>query len=162
MRHPNLIPECNVDTVFVEALGYRDPNHAPSVTQVCVILEKKSAKERAIGFIDSDKKMPAYLDQFKPIASSADVKLLQHSNKLQYLVIVMPAMDKFLFNLCQELGIDLTKYRLPTQYKAFQELTKKESIRRNNDFRNLLNAICQKNPPAIEKIKSWIPKYGGV
>jgi len=56
MRHPNLIPECNVDTLFVEALGYQSPNHAPSINQVCAILEKRGPHGRAIGIIDNDKK----------------------------------------------------------------------------------------------------------
>ena len=56
IRYPNLIPECNVDTVFVEALGYPGPNHAPSINQVCAILEKRGPQGKAIGFIDNDKK----------------------------------------------------------------------------------------------------------
>ena len=52
--HPNLIPECNVDTAVVEMLGYRRPNHAPSITQVSSILENKMMKRHAIGFIDND------------------------------------------------------------------------------------------------------------
>jgi len=59
IKHSFLVPECNVDTVFVEMLGYDEPNHAPNIHSVCSILENLPAKQSAIGFIDDDKKKPA-------------------------------------------------------------------------------------------------------
>jgi hypothetical protein len=159
IRYPNLIPECNVDTVFVEVMGYPEPNHAPSINTVCTILEKKKVNEKAIGFIDDDKKKPAYLAQFKVVERFGDVRLLKHGTKNQHLIIVSPAMDRFIFTLCTELEINLTNYDLPTRFADFLSKTKRDAIKRDAKFRNLLNTIRQRNPPKIAKILAWIDKH---
>ncbi|HWK07614.1 MAG TPA: hypothetical protein VNS58_28480 [Puia sp.] len=157
--YPNLIPECNVDTVFVEMLGYKNPNHAPSISQVSAILEKKKANQKAIGFVDGDKKMPKYFDQFEVLDKINNVRLLKHPNKDQYLVVVQPAMDKFIFSLCNSLGINLADYHFPRELKAFIGFTKKQSIKNDSNFKNLLNTISQKKCLEVAKIRSWITKY---
>lgn len=159
IQHPYLIPECNVDTVFVEMLGYPEPNHAANINQVCSALEKLSPNQRAIGFIDNDKKKPDYLDQFEPLDEVNNIQLLKHSGKSQYLVVAKPAMDMIVYDLCRNLNIDISKYKLPSAFKPFKERTKSVSIRQDKNFKNLLNTIKQKHPPEIEKIKSWIVKY---
>jgi hypothetical protein len=154
---PNLVPECNVDTVFVEMLGHKNPNHASSISEVSKTLE---GKINAIGFIDDDKRKPPFLLEFnQTIAQINKVRLLKHANKNLYLVAVKPAMDKFIFDLCKDLEIDLKNYGLPSELKAFISCTKKESIRRDTKFKNLLNTLLQKQPEEIVQIKSWIRQY---
>jgi len=155
--YPNLIPECNIDTAFVEMLGYKEPNHASSINEVSKILENNKSKQRAIGFVDNDKRMPKYLSQFEVVENLKTVKLLKHSSKDHYLVVVNPAMDKFIFDLCKKLDIDLAEYGFPGELKAFISFTKRESVRRN--IKNLLNAIKQKNPPEIQKVRFWIAQH---
>jgi hypothetical protein len=140
-------------------LGYPNPNHAPNIQQVCLALAKKGPKEKAIGFIDSDKKKPKYYDEFKMVDMAKNVQLLKHKNKDQYLVVVKPAMDGFIFSLCTDLEIDTSKYRLPKKFEAFLSFTKKESIKKDTNFKNLLNTIKQKKAPAVEKIRLWVEKY---
>lgn len=159
IRYPNLIPECNVDTAFVEMLGYLEPNHAPDIFQVCAILKKQSVNKISIGFIDDDKKKPEYISSFKLLQKLTHFSILKHSSLNQFLVVAKPAMDKVIFNLCQDLNIDLAKYGLPTEWNAFLAQTKKESIKTNKNFKNLLNTIKQKNHPEIVKIKSFVSKY---
>lgn len=161
IRYPNLVPECNVDTVFVEALGYPGPNHAPSITQVSAILEKKAPHEKAIGFIDNDKKKPAYLAAFTVVEKLGNVRLLKHATKHQHLIVVSPAMDRFIFDLCTELGINLVRYGLSSRFGEFMSKTKRESIRNDPKFKNLLNTIQQRNPRQIAKIRSWIATHHG-
>lgn len=159
--YPNLVPECNVDTAFVEAIGYRRPNHAANINQVSLILQKQ-ARKKVIGFIDNDKKMPSYFLEFNLVNEINDVALLKHNERDHCLVVVKPAMDEFIFNLSRNLEIDLSKYRLPTTLKAFIKETKKHSIKNHNGFRQLLNTIIQKNPPEIRAIKAWISRYSGL
>ena len=156
IRYPNLIPECNVDTAFVEMLGYIDPNHAPDISTVSSILEAKNANQRAIGFIDNDKKKPKYISQFKVFDNGiGNVKLLKHPAKEQYLVVVHPAMDKFIYDLCGVLGVNLSHYGFPRELKTFIAFTKRRSIKTDKNFKNLLNTIKQKNPPEIARIQAW-------
>src|SRR5437879_943073 len=105
--YPNLIPECNVDTLFVEMYGYKRPNHAPGITEVSLILEKRLHNQRATGFIDNDKKKPQYFKEFTEIDSTANTKLLKHSKKHHYLVVINPDMDTFIYKLCGQLNINI-------------------------------------------------------
>jgi len=145
-----------VDTVFVEALGYPNPNHAPSITTVCKILASRKVHQKTIGFIDDDKKKPGYLAHFQLVENLGTVKLLKHSNKSQHVVVVSPAMDSFIFECCIELGVTMSKYGLPTGFREFLSKTKREAIRRDPKFRNLLNTIAQSKHAKIVKIRSWV------
>lgn len=158
IQYPFLIPECNVDTAFVEALRYKSPNHAPNINEVTKILEK-NPKQRAIGFIDNDKRKPKYATEFKEIESASNVQLLKHIKNPHYLVIVNPAMDEFIYNICRDLEIDISKYTLPTELDAFITKTKKQAIKANPGFKNLLNTIVQRRHPTVEQISQWIKKY---
>ena len=155
IRYPNVIPECNVDTAFVEMLGYSFPNHAASIHQVCSILEKQKPNKICIGFIDDDKKKPGYISNFESLNKSAYFSILKHSSLNQYLVIAKPAMDKVIFKMCQGLDIDLSQYGFPKEFNAFLAQTKREGIRTNPKFKNLLNTIKQKNLPDIQMVKSF-------
>lgn len=155
--YPNLVPECNVDTVFVEMLGYKNPNHASSIGQVASIFLSKKIKGKIIGFIDDDKKVPPYFQKFEPLDKIGSISLLKYSKADHYLVVVKPAMDKFLFDLGNTL--DIPKKSLPNDFKAFKALTKQATIQKNSQFRNYVNAIVQKKPEEIKRVKSWIEKY---
>lgn len=157
--YPNLIPECNVDTVFVEVLGYKDPNHASGISEVCKIMDQNLTKQSAMGFIDDDSKKPNYFKAFKVFDQTNKVSLFKHSERPHYLVVVKPAMDKFIYDLCAELEIDLSNYKLPNDFKAFKSVTKNLAIQSNPKFKTLLNTIIVKNPADIVRIKSWIKKY---
>ncbi|HTJ11501.1 MAG TPA: hypothetical protein VL547_05740, partial [Dinghuibacter sp.] len=151
IRYPNLVPECNVDTVFVEAIGYKGPSHASSITGVCSVLEKWRGPGKVIGFIDNDKKKPQYFYKFEKIQEFNRVSIYKHFKKEQYLVVVDPAMDKFIYDLGKGLGLRFSEtYRLPHEFSPFLALTKKNAILKNRDFRNLLNTIIQKNPAEIQ------------
>jgi hypothetical protein len=160
IQYLNLVPECNVDTVFVEALGYKKPNHASDIANVSLILEKMNKKGKAIGFIDDDKKKTIYIREFKVLEKINSVQLFKHPLKEQYLVVVHPAMDKFIFDLHTSLGIKMPK-RLPKDFEAFLSVTKTKAIKNNSDFRNLVNTIVQRRPDEIVKVKEWISKYSG-
>ncbi|MBO9635800.1 MAG: hypothetical protein J7578_22030 [Chitinophagaceae bacterium] len=159
IRYPYLIPECNVDTAFVEMLGYDSPNHAPNIQQVCIALDNSKANTVCIGFIDDDKKKPAYISNFTLMERSDNFHILKHKTKKQFLVVAIPAMDKVIYRLCQDLNIDPSRYGFPNDFQAFLSKTKKQAIRNDKSFKNLLNTIKQKKHPDIEIIKSLVSKY---
>lgn len=157
--YPYLISECNIDTAFVEMLGYADPNHAPNMQQVCIMLEKQKENIKCIGFIDNDKKKPDYISYFKTEKELIYFSILKHEAKSQYLVVAKPAMDKVIYSLCKDLNIDLSKYGFPNEFQAFLGKTKKLAIKSDKNFKNLLNTIKQKNPTEIAEIKSLVSTY---
>lgn len=159
IRYPYLISECNVDTAFVEMLGYVEPNHAPNIQQVCLMMQNSKTNATYIGFIDNDKKKPSYISSFKLLDESKYFRILRHETKNQFLVVAIPAMDKVIYELCQELQISPSKYKLPGDFKGFLSLTKKLTIAANKDFKQLLNAIKQKNPEEVTMVKSLVSNY---
>ncbi|TDX01058.1 hypothetical protein EDB95_2089 [Dinghuibacter silviterrae] len=159
VKYPNLIPECNVDTVFVEAIGFKEPNHASSIAGVLAILERAPTKENVIGFIDNDKKKPLYFKQFESVKEMGSVGFYKHVDKNRYLVVVRPAMDKFLFDLCVKY-INNWPQRVPNTFEAFLPFTKQTAVLKNNDFKNLLNTLVQAKPPEIVEIKDFVLERG--
>lgn len=160
IQFPNLVPECNVDTAFVEMLGYTRPNHAANIQQVCLILENQKGSMPCIGFVDDDKKKPPYiLSNFIFVEKSRHFSIMKHNAKNQFLVVAKPAMDKVIHELCKDLEIDISKYGFPKEFAAFLTKTKKGTIKRDMGFKNLLNAIKQKAPEEIIFIKSFLSKY---
>lgn len=159
IRYPNLVSECNVDTAFVEMIGYMEPNHAPNIHQVSSILEKQKSAVPCIGFIDDDKKKPAYISSFKLFKKGRYISILKHPSKNQFLVVAIPAMDSVIHNLCTDLGIDLSKYGFPKDFKAFLVRTKKIAIKNDKNFKNLLNTIKQRNTEDVEMVKELVSRY---
>jgi hypothetical protein len=157
--YPNLLAECNVNTVFVEMLGYKNPNHSPDISHISSTLIGGKLKGAIIGFIDDDKRKPSYFSEFDLFDKVNDASLLKHPDRSHYLVVFNPAMDGFIYNLSRYLNVDLPHYKLPGAFEPFMSMTKKEAIRRNSDFKNMLNTIIQKRPIEITKIKSWVSKY---
>ena len=57
-RHPRILPECYGDTLLVELLGFKKPNHqVEGINQVLNELEVNMPKQIAVGVIDYDKKI---------------------------------------------------------------------------------------------------------
>jgi hypothetical protein len=88
-----------------------------------------------------EKQLVVRVDQFKKVEKVGDVRLLKHPDREHYLVVVTKAMDSFIFKLCKRYSIDLSRYSMPSDLKAFIEKTKNPAIRKNSAFRNLL--LCQ-------------------
>ncbi|WP_164735488.1 hypothetical protein [Pseudoflavitalea rhizosphaerae] len=122
-------------------------------------MEKNKANNVCIGFIDDDKKKPAYISNFKLIEESRCFRILKHEAKSQFLVVAIPAMDKVIYLMCQDLNIDLSKYGFPNEFQAFLSKTKKLAIRNDRNFKNLLNTIKQRNPKEIEQVRFFVAKY---
>src|SRR5205814_9914938 len=100
-----------------------------------------------------------YIKEFKEIDAINNAKLLKHPGRNHYVIVVNPAMDKFIFNLCKQMDINIANFNLPREFNAFVKLTKKESIKNDAQLRNLLNTIQQKNTPEIAKISYWIRSF---
>lgn len=81
---------------YGSVLGYKGPNHADNIYQVLSLLVSGKLKGKAIGFIGNDKRKPPSFKEFKVIDNFKNVKLLKHDSKEYYLVMVNPAMDKFI------------------------------------------------------------------
>lgn len=68
MPYNNLLTECHIETMLVEMLGYRAPNHQGNNSDVLKAMKTtKLSRQKAVGFIDDDKIEPKGLDEFEVV-----------------------------------------------------------------------------------------------
>lgn len=114
----------------------------------------KNAKDDFIvmvGTIDDDKKnVPNYFRKFKTQKETESAVFKYLPQTQQYLIIVKPAIEKFIIMSSLETKIFPTSYNIPVDFKKFRDFTKNENIKKNNDFKNFLKAVYN------EKSKSFV------
>ncbi len=151
-RHPNILPECYADTLLVHLLGFKYPNHCPSIGAVANTMKKQSL---AIGVIDRDKRQPKYFSEFDLLEEKHDLQLKKHPNKRHYLIVVSPAFEKWIFKAADSVDVKPEKYGFKT-WKRFKNISKSRTVDRNQDFKQFINAIKQKKSPPTEQMIEWI------
>ena len=145
MKDLYIVPECYVDTNLVESLLHSDGvNHQKGCNTVVNTMNGKVLNDSfAVGVIDSDKRKPSYVNEFTEIAHTEHLSLLKHATKAHFLIMVNPAMDKFILDCAEDEGVDLSEYDLPSDLDAFKNQTKavstKSDVRFKRLFKNLKN-----------------------
>jgi len=143
MKDLYFVPECYVDTNLVESLLDTDGvNHQKGCNTVVNTMKGKVLKDSfAVGVIDSDKRKPSYVNEFKEIAHTEHLSLLKHTTKTHYLIMVSPAMDKFIIDCAEEEGVNLREYDLPSDLDAFKDQTKAVSTKNDVRFKRLFKKL---------------------
>jgi len=161
MSNPKILPECYGDTVLVESLGYKRPNHQTSgVGQVIRIMDEKFKNSIAVGVIDKDKKMTAkYYQQFVEIEVENGIAKMKHPDKKHFFITHAP-LELFLINAANDVNIEITKYGFK-DVKTLMKITKKINIGQNQQFKNFLNTLNQKNTPSFATMKKWLEEIVG-
>lgn len=155
-RCPQILPECYADTLLIEILCRKIPNHQLSIGEVANAMLHKSYKNQlAIGVIDADKKKPAYFLEFNMIESFDNIELKQHPDKKHYAIIIAPAFELFVKNAADEVEVDLATFGFKDM-KQFRNICKNINVGKNQQIKQLLNTINQKQAPSTEQIKTWI------
>lgn len=159
MKDLNFIPECYVDTNLVETLMNVDVNHQHSCSKVAHTMEHTKTDSFAVGIIDNDKKKPTYVSSFTLIASKEHFKLLKHQDRHHYLIIISPAIDRFIIDCAQKSNINLEDYGLPHNFNNFKEQTKKITSNKDTRFKALFNALKINDEFAcLEKVLTYLRK----
>lgn len=155
-RWIQLLPECYADTLLIEILGYKNPIHQPSISEVANAMAHKGYKNQlAIGVIDKDRNMPAYFADFEVLKTAKSLELKKHSPKKHYTIILCPAFEVFIKTAAEEVEVDLAKFGFGN-LKYFKSICKSIHAARNQELKQLLNTINQKQAPSVEQIKIWI------
>lgn len=137
-----IIPECYVDTNLVETLVCTSGcNHQKGCNQVAKVMQEKFADRFAVGIIDADKRRPSYLNNFTDIASSDHIKLLRHSTRPHFIILVHPAIDGFILSCAAHGGVDLTQYGLSSNLKEFTSQTKNVMSNKDSRFKSLFKSM---------------------
>lgn len=151
-----IIPECYVDTCFIETLvpnkgGYNHQKGCPAVGKV---MQEKFKDKFAVGIIDKDKKVIKYLEEFNLEIETDSLLLLKHKEKHHYIIQIEPAAEKFILEAASSIGVDLCQYGLVNDLEGLKTYTKKQTSKNDPNLKNAFNAI--KNASICKILSQWI------
>jgi hypothetical protein len=153
----HLIPECYAETEFAYAIFYefnRYKNHESGNDRVSKVLQTSRLNAKVkIGFTDKDKKnSPSYFNQFTLIDEIDNIAFKHFKGTDQYLFVLNPAIDKFIWDEMHSLGLTPNEFELPNEFDAFKKVLKKETIENNSGYKRLIKRLKSQNSKGVEFI----------
>ena len=139
----HVVPECYIDTNLTEFL-LKSPgvNHKSGCNEVAKSMAESKLKDQfSIGVIDNDKRQPSYVKEFVEIAHTNHISLLKHKKRPHYFVRVSPAMDGFILDCANELGVNLKDYGLPSTLEEVTKVTKDVKAKNDTRFKDLFKSL---------------------
>jgi len=156
MHKLHLIPECYAETTMVKLL-FQDAdlfNHASGISQVSKILSQKDKIDyKNIGFIDNDKhNVPQYFDEFQLLYSFENVALKKHPETNDFLVVVNPAIEKFLLSQLGVIKKQPSEFGLPNDFNNFRKELKRGHIQYHEGYKKMIVELKDKRAPGVQFI----------
>jgi hypothetical protein len=159
----HVIPECYIDTKLIKALVPPQIryNHQHGCSNVEKIMKEKLKGDFAVGIIDKDKKALKYLDECQLVCEQAGfLQLHKHRSEHHYLIIIRPAMERWISNTANVAGLSLSDFDLPNDLDKLRDLTKTAKSDKQDPnalkFSQLFREFRQRNPPAVAILTFWI------
>ncbi|MFN0036529.1 MAG: hypothetical protein ACKVUS_15800 [Saprospiraceae bacterium] len=156
------IPECHADTALVRFLVSDFP-HIDHESGICNVAknfqEVKDQTYTLVGIVDDDKRKPPYLDDFQLLQASEGVAVKKKPNKEHYVIVVSPALEKFLLQNCMAVGKRMEDFNLPSDLRQLKKRTKKPQVERNPDFKNLLIELHKQRAPGIIALETFLSDF---
>lgn len=154
-----ILPECYADTTLIEVLGYHKSNHIKGIGQVINVLDKSFNNKLGIGFVDKDKNGKSKRENTEYIlilkSAHSNSLILKQKPKTKNYLIEHPNLEKWLFNMGNDLSIDLDKFNVQ-DLLTNKEKYKSQNIYIDSKFRNFINALAQKPNSPLQTVKNWI------
>lgn len=157
-----LIPECHADTALVRFLsgGFPNIDHESGIGSVVKnFTDVKDHSYQLVGIVDNDKRKPPYLDDFQEIKSASGVSLRKKPDVEHYVILLKPAIERFLLNKAQSVGISLADFNLPMELKPLIKKTKKPQIQQNTDYLNLLAELKSRQASGVVALDSMLEMF---
>ncbi|WP_157579249.1 hypothetical protein [Spirosoma montaniterrae] len=122
---------------------------------------KKLRGDFALGIIDKDKKALKYLDECQLVCElDGFLQLLRHQTEHHYLIMIRPAMERWILNTASVASLSLPDFDLPDNLEKLCDLTKTAKSDREDSnaqkFGRLFKELKRSNPPAIAILTFWI------
>lgn len=161
MKYNEIMPECFIDTTFVESLLDAKVSHKHSCNEVAREMEKGAYKDAfAVGVIDNDKRKLSYIERFEEIGRTDNLTFLKHKDKHHYVIKVgkeHKAMETFIKANVAAIGMKMEDFNLPSDLDNLINKTK-DSISTPKDPRILKLCKALRQAPEITKLKNVL-KY---
>jgi len=160
MIDKSILTECYADTILLEVLvptrsGYNKQNGCNAVAKAV-----KSHDGFRLGISDKDKKVVKYLEEFEEIDRiEGSLILLRHKNAEvhHYFILIIPALETWVINICKEEDISLKDYGIGNTLKDLKRITKSAISKNDVNLNNLFKSIKSKEGnKSINKLKGWV------
>ena len=152
------VPECHADTTLIRFLTNNNPYiiHASGYSDVGVIMGKSPVSSLLVGFVDDDKRIPPYFDDFEILNAGDKVIFKKKAGVERYLIVIQKAIESFLIWNAEQVEVELGNYGFPRDIKQLGNKLKSLQIERDEDFQNLLAALNTKNAPGFVRIRTLL------
>lgn len=87
-----------------------------------------------VGTIDNDKNKPTYFEDFIKEQETENFIFKKYEEKKQYLIILKPAIEKFILKAAKQAKIKPNDYKIPDNFNDFKNFIKSKSIRSNQNL----------------------------
>ncbi|MCC6460366.1 MAG: hypothetical protein IT260_07830 [Saprospiraceae bacterium] len=161
MTHNQIIPECFADTLLVKILGFHRANHQGGIGRVLKVLEQNFKNRPSVGIVDDDKTTPKDLDQFVVVEEREKVRKLCKPNSQHVILVVSPAFEDWVFENAKAVQVNPEQYGFRTR-KYFREVCKSPNVDHNQQIKQFLNTLKQKDAPGFCQLKDWICDAAGI
>lgn len=154
----SVIPECFVDTNLLETLVPPNAryNHQKGCGTVTKVMKERFAERFALGIIDKDKYEVDYLKEFEEVCSYGSLILHKHKSRHHYIIQINPAIERFILNCADVVGISLRDFNLPTNFELLKKESKTVISKKDERFKKLFKSLKHHQAPEIIKLGSWI------
>jgi hypothetical protein len=152
----NVVPECYADTMLVNLLGFQGVNHAlnSNVSYVQKTIKARKPHEKWVGIIDSDRgRQEKLLDDFTLESEEQHIK--KYVNGARVILVLCPALETWIYQNAEQVGVSPEKYGFQSP-KYFRDSCKDMNAKQNQELKQFLNTLKQKNAPGFVQLKSWI------
>jgi hypothetical protein len=157
----HIIPECYVDTNLIETLvppegdGYNHQMGCPNVAKK--MTESKALKDGfALGIIDKDKKEVAYAKSFDLVVNAGQLILLKHPTKNHYFIQIVPAIETWIIEQANEVGLSMATYDLPDGLSDLKYQSKTLKSKKDPRFKRLFKALMKEKASGVVLLSEWV------
>lgn len=157
MHKFHFIPECHAETEMVKILFkgldfYK--NHQKGIDKVSKVLKSdKMMGKYNIGFVDNDDhNIPKHFDEYNILNEQNHVIFKKHQERNRYLIIVDPAMERFLHYQLDEIQKTPSDFGLPNDFKQFRHVLKNSQLERNENYKRMIRELQHANTSGISFI----------
>ena len=152
------IPECYVDTNLLETIAPFNGryNHQKGCGTVAKVMQQSFLDRFAVGIIDKDKQAVKYLNEFELACSSGSPPFYKHGTRPHYMILIAPAMERFILKNVADAGVYLPEFGLPTDLTELKKASKTVTSKNDPRFKGLFRSLVNKEAPEIMKLVAWI------
>lgn len=156
-RESRIIVEGEGDLLLIKLLMRVTPRNEKGIGNCLNTLKSVKTSQEVVLVCDNDKDRRKNLEQISDLRkNSPEIEhrtLKERENR--HLLIIKPALEKWILKAADSVEIDMGKFGFQSE-KHFRNISKSVQVESNNNFKNFINTINQKNAPAFVQLKNWI------